>query len=647
MHPSQINIDEAFTSLAAAAARGQLSPSAVGNIRTWLTAPQYAEYIPLVLDHIRHQQWRELDDAFWTVIPFGTAGRRGKMYAIGTNAINERTMGESAQGLANYILAQKQKAEGRRQNGSPRCAVAYDTRHRSREFAELCAEIIVAAGFEVLFFDGCRPTPELSFTVRDRECDCGIMISASHNPPSDNAIKVFWSTGVQLRPPHDAGVIECVKRVTEIRRTPFQEAIAAGRIHFCQNEQDIRYQSAVLDAAQCSPLVPREERTSEGPQHSSTHHPANHLAERDAYKGDLKIIFSPLHGVGLTSIPPILNSAGFTNVEIYEPHATPDGNFPNVPDQVANPENPAVFDVLITHAEQTGADLILASDPDADRIGCAVKLGSGFRGEGSESHQTPGTRHQTTPPWQILTGNQIGALLAEFLLRRLQAADRLTPEHYVVKTLVTSDMICRIAEGFGASAFGNVLTGFKWIGGLIDEVGPEKFVFGFEEAHGYLAGTYTRDKDGAIAALLLAELAAECKAAGKTLHDQLDELFVKYGCHLEKTVSRTLPGADGVAKMNAIMQQLRNSPPKQLGGLAVERVRDYLTGLDNVSPSDLLIFDLAPTGNRAAIRPSGTEPKLKFYLFAYEPPCSAEELPKIKDRLNDRLIKLEADLLSV
>jgi phosphomannomutase len=249
--------------------------------------------------------------------------------------------------------------------------------------------------------------------------------------------------------------------------------------------------------------------------------------------------------------------------------------------------------------------------------------------------------------WSTLTGNQIGSLLAEFQLRRFQAAGKLTPQHYVVKTLVTSDMICRVAEAFGARAYGNVLTGFKWIGGLMDEIGPEKFVFGFEEAHGHLAGTYTRDKDGAVAALLLAELAAECKAAGKTLHEHLDELFVRYGCHLEKTVSRTLPGADGVEKMNAIMRCLRTSPPKQLGGFNVRQVRDYLQGIENVPRSDLLIFDLDPVGNRAAVRPSGTEPKLKFYLFAYEPPCPVTELAAVKQRLQDRLSQLEADLLSV
>ncbi len=487
------------------------------------------------------------------------------------------------------------------------------------------AGIMVANGFEVLMFDDYHPTPELSFTVRDKHCTCGIMISASHNPPSDNAVKVFWATGGQLRPPHDEGVIKCVSNVTEIKRIAFADAFAAGQIHFCQQEIDPRYHQAVLLQSQPGPR-------------------------------DLQILYSPLHGVGLTSVLPVLRADGFGHVQVYEPHANPDGDFPNIPANVANPENPAVFDALIHHAQQTGAELVFASDPDADRIGCAAPLiNAKAQREASINQQ-----------WGSLTGNQIGVLLGEFLLRRLQGSGRLTPEHYVIKTLVTSDMICRVAEQFGVRAFGDVLTGFKWIGSLIDEVGPEKFVFSFEEAHGYLAGTYARDKDGAVAAMLLAELAAECKTQGRTLHEQLDQLYLRYGCYQEKTVSRTMPGVDGVAGMKAIMERLRGSPPRTLGGLSVTQIRDYLTqqiittespssSVMNpaVPPSDLLIFDLAPPGNRAAIRPSGTEPKIKFYLFASESSAanvdeaeigSLKKLDDTKQRLRLRLDNLEADL---
>lgn len=593
-------IESALVAAEAACLAGSLTKSAVDNLRIWLTKPQYADYAPLVIEHVARGQWRELDSAFWTVIPFGTAGRRGCMYPIGTNAINDRTMGESVQGLADYVF-------GTHDASLPtplRVAIAYDTRHRSRHFAELSAEIMVAAGFEVWMFDGFRPTPELSFAVRDKRCACGIMISASHNPPSDNAIKAFWSTGGQLRAPHDEGVIQCVDKVVEIKRTPFAEALASGRIKYCQTEIDPRYQAAVLGQAQPGPR-------------------------------DVKLLYSPLHGVGLTSVLPILQADGFKNIEVYGPQSKPDGDFPNVPGNVANPENPRVFDEMIQHARTSGAELVLASDPDADRIGCAAPLTI--------------SKSSADAQWSTLTGNQIGAVLAEFLLRRLKAAGRLTPQHYVIKTLVTSDMIVRIAEGYGIRAYSDVLTGFKWIGSKIDEVGPEKFVFGFEEAHGYLAGNYIRDKDGSVAAMLLSELAAECKTQGRTLHQHLDGLFQQFGCHLEKSVNHVLPGAEGLAKMKAVMERLRSNPPRELGGLPVRQVRDYLLGdqklLGEVPRSDLLIFELDPAGNRAAVRPSGTEPKLKFYLFAYEPAKNCGDLAAVKKSLTARLAAVEADLL--
>jgi phosphomannomutase len=634
MSQSNLNLDEVFAKIDSAVSSAKLSSSSAESIRVWLTQRQFTEYRPLIVEHLMADKWRELEDAFWTTIPFGTAGRRGKMYPIGTNAINDRTIGESAQGLADYVWSvvggQWSEAENARNRMSDHrplttdhlCAIAYDTRHQSRHFAELCAEIMAGNEFNVLMFDGFRATPELSFTVRDQRCDCGIMISASHNPPSDNAIKVFWSNGAQLSPPHDEGVIKCVQRVTTIKRLAFADAVAQGRIRFCQQQLDPRYQAAVLTVGQqSSPLAPR-------------HVP-------------LRILYSPLHGVGLTSVLPILQDDGFDQVQVYQPHATPDGDFPNVPAKVANPENPAVFDDLIRFAESSGAELILASDPDADRIGCAARekqKAEGRRQNEVIPHSPFPTPHSN---WRTLSGNQIGVLLAEFLLRRLQSVGRLTPDHFVVKTLVTSDMVCRVAERFGVHCYGDVLTGFKWIGNKIDEIGPEKFVFGFEEAHGYLAGTYTRDKDGAVAAMLLAELAAECKSKGQTLHEQLDRLFAEYGYHSERTISHTMPGADGLARMRQVMTRLRNSLPSKLGGLMVQRVRDYLLPeITKVPASDLIIFDLFPEGNRVAVRPSGTEPKLKFYLFASEEPAPAADLPAGKIRVEKRLDDIESDLMA-
>ncbi|MBL9125435.1 MAG: phospho-sugar mutase, partial [Planctomycetaceae bacterium] len=319
----------------------KLTPAAGQNIRIWLTEPRYAPYADEVAAHVTGGKWKELDDVFWTVIPFGTGGRRGKMYPIGTNAINDRTMGESAQGLADYV--KEAHAGGHLGSAKLACAIAYDTRHRSRHFAELCAEIFVAAGYHVYFLDGVRSTPELSVAVRQTHSACGLMITASHNPPSDNAVKAYWSTGGQLLPPHDTGVIERVMQVTTIQRTPFAEALADGRIEYCQEAIDRAYQAAV------------ESQSRPGPR-------------------DLKILFTPLHGVGASAVLPVLAAEGFRDVELYGPNAAPDGDFPNVPGHVANPENPPVFDGPIAHAQKTGAELVLATDPDADRLGAAAPL---------------------------------------------------------------------------------------------------------------------------------------------------------------------------------------------------------------------------------------------------------------------------------
>ncbi len=489
MAPSTGTFDRAaaLDQLAAAERQGQLSPEAVVNIRAWLTEPRYAQYAPQVVEHMAAGRWKQLDDVFWKIIPFGTGGRRGKLYPIGSNAINDRTIGESAQGLADYV---KRVATG----SALGCAIAYDTRHQSRHFAELCAEVMAAAGFMVYFLDGYRSTPELSFAVRIKQCACGIMVTASHNPPSDNAVKAYWSTGGQLLPPHDQGVIECVMSTTTIHRRPFDEARAAGQIVYCQDEVDPAYIQAVHGQAFVGPRK-------------------------------LKIIYSPLHGVGCSAVVPALAADGFADVEVFGPQAEPNGDFPNVPQHVANPENSAVFDAIIVRGQQAGADLILASDPDCDRIGLAAPLTANPVG-----------------PWATMTGNQIGALLVEYVLEQRKKSGCLSSEHYIVKTLVTTELARRIADAYGVKTYGNLQVGFKYIGATIDEQGPDRFVFGTEESHGYLAGTYARDKDAAVAAMLLAELAAGLKAAGQTLNDKLDSLYWQYGYHAESQISVMMPG---------------------------------------------------------------------------------------------------------
>jgi phosphoglucomutase/phosphomannomutase len=617
-------IKTALAQLETAAAAQKLSASAVENIRTWLKEPYLSDYAPQVAEHLAAEKWKELEDAFWTTIPFGTGGRRGRMYPIGCNAINDRTIGESAQGLADYVKKQLAAAGQRRAEGELSCAIAYDTRHRSRQFADLCSEIMVAAGFTVYFLDGYRSTPELSFTVRWKRCDCGIMITASHNPPADNAVKVYGPSGGQYVPPHDADSIAEMERVTWIKRTPLDKARAAGRIIDCQEEVDTAFIKAVLTQS-----IP-------GPR-------------------NLKVLYSPLHGVGTSSVYPVLNEAGFREVEIFGPHAAPDGDFPNVPKHVANPENPAVFDAIIARGKQSGAELILATDPDGDRLGSAVRKSLA-----------------ADAPWVTLTGNQLGSLLVDFLLHTARTAGRLTPQHYVVKTLVTTELIRRIADDYGVQMAGNLHVGFKWIGAEIDARGPEHFIFAAEESYGFLIGTHVRDKDAAVASLITAELAAKLKTEGKTLYERLDELYRRYGCFTEGQVSVQMPGEKGMDDMQTLMVQLRTTPPESLGGLKVARVRDYLRGQlltpkkasGGVSPNaattpawtsepldapagDLVILDFEATGNYVAIRPSGTEPKVKVYLFAYDPTSATTDLEAAKAAQAARLRALGDDVRTI
>lgn len=583
-----------------AVADGKLTAPAAQNLKAWLTEPRYADYADEVATHINAGKWQTLDDVFWTVIPFGTGGRRGKMYPIGSNAINDRTIGESAQGLADYVKATLGAG------AVLSCGIAYDTRHRSEHFARLCAEIMTQAGFTVYFLQGYRSTPELSFLVRYKKCSCGIMVTASHNPPSDNAVKVYWSTGGQVLPPHDAGIIQRVMTTQEIHRANYDEMLAAGKVVVCQDEVDPAFYDAVLTQAHPGPR-------------------------------DLKIIYSPLHGVGSNAAIPVLKKDGFSNVEIFGPTSQPDGNFPNVPGHVSNPENPKVFDAMIVRAKETGSDIVLATDPDCDRIGCGAPLTTA-----------------AGAAWQTLTGNQIAALLADYTLENWKTAGRLTPHHFIATTLVTTQLVRRIAESYGVRTVGDLLVGFKWIAGAIDEFGPDLFVFGAEESHGYMAGSYVRDKDGALASMLACELTAKLKANKQTLHEKLDALFWQHGAHVERLLNVQMPGSEGMARMLDVMAAFRIKPPTALAGDKIAQIRDYEQQV--VTPAggkpqplsgpkgDLVILDLEREGNYVACRPSGTEPKIKFYLFGYTPPERLSNLDAAKAELAQRLDAIEIDL---
>ena len=595
------NVQAALTTIDQASIDGLISETAVENLRNWLTEPRYSDYREELLQHITEEKWQALDYAFWTIIPFGTGGRRGRMYPIGSNAINDRTIGESAQGLANYVREFTGRTEGLS------CAIAYDTRHRSRHFTELCAGIMVAAGFKVYLLDDYRATPQLSFAVRYKNCDCGIMVTASHNPPSDNAVKVYWSSGAQVLPPHDGAIIDRVMTCQEIISVPFAEALANGQVEVVTDEIDKAY----LDAASACAF--------DGPR-------------------DAKVLYTPLHGVGSAAVVPLLDRDGFQSVEVYAPHQEPSGDFPNVPGHVSNPENKAVFDKPIESAQQEGFDLVLATDPDCDRIGCAAPIGLDSSGE-----------------WRTFSGNQIGSILTEYVLSRRAADGTLSPDHYIIKTLVTTELTRRIAESYGVRCEGNLLVGFKYIAQVMDEQGPDHFVFGTEESHGYLIGQYCRDKDGAVASMLMSELVASLKHEKRSLNDYLNTLYHKHGYHQEELINLFMEGSEGMASIKRLMKAFREHPPESLAGLRVKQIRDYQSGTTTQTADgnasaltgptgNLVIMDLEQEGNYVAVRPSGTEPKIKLYVFTRLAAEDSQDVEKAKGQLEGRVHELEKDI---
>jgi phosphoglucomutase/phosphomannomutase len=570
--PSQ---DALLEQVAQAEAAGQVSASAAANIRRWLTEPPFARYRDRLAEDIEAGRWQTLDDAFYAVLEFGTGGRRGKMYPVGTNVLNARTIGESARGLADYIAIQ-----GGTSSGPRTCVIARDTRHNSPEFVQICARVLVAAGFRVYLCPEPRSTPLLSTAVRYLKCDAGIMITASHNAPSDNGFKCYSATGGQVIPPDDAGIIACVQQASdrEIPEADYDQALADGRIVLLDDEVDEFYLKAVV-------------------------------SESVGHVRDLSIVYTPMHGVGESSVAAALNRAGFTKVNILASQRTPDGDFPNVPGHVSNPEIPRTLDAAIAEAKAMGADLVLASDPDADRIGVGLPVTGDPNGA-----------------WTTLDGNQIGALLAAFVMKQMKALGRLRSDHYLVTTLVTSQMARALAEREGVRVEDDLLVGFKWIAHRIDQRGPAGFLFGFEESHGYLRGTHARDKDAAIAALLFAELAATVKDRKQTVLEYLDDLSLGVGHYGERLINKVMEGREGAAQIKRLMAAFRTKPPKTIDGLAVTEVYDYeaheirtASGATRPLPEpsgDLLIFHLDEPGARLAARPSGTEPKIKFYLFA-------------------------------
>lgn len=492
----------------------------------------------------------EKAEAFCQSLEFGTGGLRGIM-GIGTNRMNTYTVRQATQGLANEIAEQGMEDKG--------VVIAYDSRNNSRQFAYECARVLCANNIKTYLFDDLRPTPELSFAVRFLSCARGIVITASHNPKEYNGYKVYGEDGGQIPPAVAETIIKYIKETDifdDVKVCENPDYIEIGK------EVDEAYINAVI-AESMGISVPN----------------------------DFKVVYTPLHGSGNKLVRTVLDRIGVKNVFVVPEQEQPDGNFPTV--KSPNPENIEAFDIAVEYAKKTNADLVFGTDPDSDRIGVVVKTKDGV--------------------FKALNGNQTGMLLCEFLLRKLKEKNELTDKHTVIKTIVTTDIVNKIASDYGAEVI-DVLTGFKFIGEKIHEFeqqGNREFMFGMEESYGYLKGTYARDKDAVVAAMLICEMTADYKSAGKTLYDGLMDIYEKYGYTQNGLISFTLKDIDGAKRIKAIMEQLRCDAPDEIAGYKVKEKIDYLNEATGMPKSNVLKFILDK--GWFAVRPSGTEPKIKFY----------------------------------
>jgi len=598
-------VQSSLARLEQAVADGRIDRDSADRAGRWLNDPALEEFSGDVSALVDAEDFDRLVELFWEEIPFGTGGRRGVMGPLGTATINARTIAESAHGLACHL----------KEAGHPdgRIAVAHDTRHRSSEFARLTATTLAAHGFEVLEFDGYRATPTLSFAVRHLDCVAGVVISASHNPPTDNGFKAYWSHGGQVLPPHDQGIIDCVARSTVIPRLDYEQAREEGRIRQLGPEIDRAHQQAILDVRTIS------------------------AEYTDLDPARLKALYTPLCGVGAVSVVPVLREAGFREIEVFSPQAEPDADFAGVPDGLPNPERHEVFEPAIEAARKSGAVLVMATDPDADRLAVAAPDLDG--------------------QWHVMTGNQLAVILLDHLLRNRNWP----PDAYVLSTLVTTPLLRVLCQAHGVKPVDDLLVGFKHIAGEIESRGPEGFVFGCEESIGYQAGTYCRDKDAAVAALLAADIALELHHDSQTLWHRLDQIHSSYGSVDEFQHSVYAHGPSGRQQINEVMQTLRHNPPAELGFHRWRVVRDYhaheirslpenITSSPLPKPSsDLLIFETVAEDAievTLAVRPSGTEPKIKFYGFARQTTPGMGDTRAAIQQLRDGLNTLLEQLIS-
>ena len=569
----------------------------MAKAQAWLDG-DYDEATKAQVKYLIDNDKKELTESFYKDMEFGTAGLRGIM-GVGSNRMNIYTVGTATQGLANYL---KKTFEGEQ----VRVAVAHDSRNNSRLFAERVADIFASNGFQVYLFDDLRPVPELSFTIRELKLHSGVVITASHNPKEYNGYKAYWSDGAQVTPPHDKNIIEEVAKITHNSQVLTGQNLE--NITILDETFDKRYIDRIKNDIQLSP-------------------------ESVAKYHDMKIVYTPLHGAGVRLVPMALKEFGFSNVFVVPEQAVVDGNFPTV--ESPNPEERKTMLQAMELGRKEGADLVLATDPDADRIGVALRTGTG--------------------EYVLLNGNQTLALLLSYQLTRWAERGELDGNQYVIKTIVTSQMANAVAAHFGVKCY-DCLTGFKYIAKIIREnEATAKYIGGGEESFGYLAGDYVRDKDAVSACALAAEAAAWAKdTMGLTLYEWLQQLYVKYGFYRESLVSLVRKGKEGAEEIQQIMVNYRTNPPKELAGSEVLIVRDYksleetnmrsgvVTPIDQDS-SNVLQW-ITADGTIISVRPSGTEPKIKFYFGVKADLPSVEQFDDVQSQLEAKMLRIKMDL---
>ena len=573
-----------------------LELSVLNKINQWLEGSYDNDTKKAIKDLLDKESFTELTDSFYRDLEFGTGGIRGTM-GPGTNRINKYTLGSATQGLCNFLLKKYPDEK-------IKVVVAHDSRNNSDLFARITAEVFSANGIHVYFFKELRPTPELSFAIRHLGCRSGVMITASHNPKEYNGYKAYGADGGQFTSPDDLMVMDEVAAIASVNDIQFTRADA--NIEFIGDEIDQLYLDKITELSVSKDAIERQ--------------------------NDLKIVYSPIHGTGITLVPKALKRFGFTNITIVEEQATPDGNFPTV--IYPNPEEKEALTLALAKATEIDADLVLATDPDADRVGIAVKNDDG--------------------EFILLNGNQTGSLLINYMLTVWEEKGKLTGNEYIVSTIVTTKLIIDIAKEKNVS-FYETLTGFKWIGAIITELqGKKTFIAGGEESYGYLVGELVRDKDAVISCAFIAEMTAYYKDKGSSLYQAMLAMYQKYGFYKEKLVSITKKGKTGAEEIKEMMERFRTNTPVSLGGSKVATLKDYELGKEtdmssgnskklNYPKSDVLQF-ITEDGSIISARPSGTEPKIKFYCSVKTGLEDIKEFAARNKEQDEKIDKIMADL---